>query len=184
MFRNVIKTIQRLKLQVYLRLHGVRFGRWPRGNGLMIRNVGSIEICDNVSFRSKLRAEPFKSGLFTHNKDAVIRIGSYSAMHGTIIHSNELVEVGERCMFGPGVIILDNDSHFISMDAIERRQGVPKSDPVKIGNNVWIGMRALIMKGVKIDDNSIIASGSVVTRDVPKNTLVGGNPAKIIKTYE
>ena len=54
--------------------------------------------------------------------------------------------------------------------------------PVTIGDNVWIGGRAIINPGVTIGDNAVIASGAVVTKDVPNNVVVGGNPAKIIKT--
>ncbi|MGM1299845.1 DapH/DapD/GlmU-related protein, partial [Enterobacter hormaechei] len=53
--------------------------------------------------------------------------------------------------------------------------------PVTIGDNVWIGGRAIINPGVTIGDNAVIASGAVVTKDVPANAVVGGNPAKIIK---
>lgn len=87
-------------------------------------------------------------------------------------------------MFGPGVVILDNDSHNISIDPVVRRTGKIAESPVVIGNNVWIGMRSIIMKGVRIGDNSIIAAGSVVTKDVPSNQLFGGNPASFLKKLE
>ncbi len=54
---------------------------------------------------------------------------------------------------------------------------------VTIGENVWIGAKCLILKGVTIGNNAVIAAGSVVTRSVPENTLVGGNPARVIKRY-
>ena len=56
--------------------------------------------------------------------------------------------------------------------------------PVKIGNNVWIGAHATILAGVTIGDNAVVAAGAVVTKDVPVNVVVGGVPAKIIKTIE
>lgn len=84
-------------------------------------------------------------------------------------------------MFGPGTKIVDNDSHRISIDVIERRK-TPNSAPIIIGDNVWVGMNALILKGVEIGENAIVAAYSVVTKNVPENTLVAGNPAKILKT--
>ena len=56
--------------------------------------------------------------------------------------------------------------------------------PVKIGNNVWIGSNATILPGVTISDGAIIAAGAVVTKDVSENSIVGGNPAKLIKEIE
>ena len=72
------------------------------------------------------------------------------------------------------MLIRDSDNHTII-------GGKEKTAPIKIGNHVWIGARATILKGVKIGDGAVVAAGAVVTRDVPPNTLVGGVPAKIIK---
>ena len=68
------------------------------------------------------------------------------------------------------------------LDPVERISGSEYGKPVTIGDNVWIGGRAIINPGVTIGDNAVIASGAVVTKDVPNNVVVGGNPAKIIKT--
>lgn len=59
--------------------------------------------------------------------------------------------------------------------------GKEKSAPIHIGNHVWIGARATILKGVTIGDGAVVAAGAVVNKDVPPNTLVGGVPARIIK---
>jgi acetyltransferase-like isoleucine patch superfamily enzyme len=59
-----------------------------------------------------------------------------------------------------------------------------KTAPVKIGNNVWIGMGAVILKGVTIGDNAVVAAGAIVTRSVPANTIVAGNPAAAVKKFE
>ncbi|MCE0555601.1 acyltransferase [Motilimonas sp. E26] len=86
-------------------------------------------------------------------------------------------------MFGPGCKIVDNDSHRTSIDVMKRREP-PESSPIIIRNNVWVGMNSLILKGVEIGENSIVAANSVVTKSVPKNTLVAGNPARIIKKLD
>lgn len=70
------------------------------------------------------------------------------------------------------------------LNPAERNSGAEFGKPVKIGNNVWIGGRAVIVPGVTIGDNAVIAAGAVVTKDVPAGAVVGGNPAKIIKTIE
>ncbi|UOZ19378.1 maltose O-acetyltransferase [Enterobacter asburiae] len=89
------------------------------------------------------------------------------------------VHIGDNCMLAPGVHIY-TATH--PLDAEERNSGVEFGKPVNIGNNVWIGGRAVINPGVTIGDNVVVASGAVVTKDVPANVVVGGNPAKIIKT--
>ena len=73
--------------------------------------------------------------------------------------------------------IRDSDTHTIL------NSNHIKTQPVYIGKNVWIGLGSIILKGVTIGDGAIIAAGSVVTKDVPSNCLVGGNPAKVIKDY-
>lgn len=81
-------------------------------------------------------------------------------------------------MFGPGVHIY-TATH--PLNPIERNSGKEYAKPITIGNNVWIGGSAVIIPGVTIGDNVVIASGAVVTKDVPDNVVVGGNPAKVIK---
>ncbi|EOL8877620.1 maltose O-acetyltransferase [Enterobacter mori] len=88
------------------------------------------------------------------------------------------IHIGDNCMLAPGVHIY-TATH--PLDPVERNSGVEFGKPVTIGNNVWIGGRAVINPGVTLGDNVVVASGAVVTKDVPANAVVGGNPAKIIK---
>ncbi|WP_088071078.1 maltose O-acetyltransferase [Gottfriedia luciferensis] len=88
------------------------------------------------------------------------------------------VHIGVNCFMAPGVHIY-TATH--PLDPVERASGAEFGKPVTIGDNVWIGGRAIINPGVKIGNNVVIASGAVVTKDVPDNVVVGGNPAKIIK---
>ncbi|MDX8291305.1 maltose acetyltransferase domain-containing protein [Metabacillus indicus] len=91
------------------------------------------------------------------------------------------VRFGDNCMLAPGVHIY-TATH--PLNAKERNSGREFGKPVTIGNNVWIGGAAVINPGVTIGDNAVIASGAVVTKDVPANTVVGGNPAKVLKVIE
>ncbi|QIZ08189.1 sugar O-acetyltransferase [Priestia megaterium] len=88
------------------------------------------------------------------------------------------IRIGDNCFIAPGVHIY-TATH--PLNERERISGGEYGIPVSIGNNVWIGGRAIINPGVKIGNNVVIASGAVVTKDVPENVVVGGNPAKIIK---
>lgn len=85
------------------------------------------------------------------------------------------IEIGNDVAIAREVIIRDTDAHEIL------NNNHKKIKPVKIGNHVWIGARAMIMKGVTIGDGAIIAAGAVVTKDVPEKCIVAGIPAKVIK---
>ncbi|MCA1011738.1 sugar O-acetyltransferase [Halobacillus halophilus] len=91
------------------------------------------------------------------------------------------VTIGANCMMAPGVHIYTN-TH--PVNAEERISGIEYTKPVTIGDNVWIGGRAGINPGVSVGDNAVIASGAVVTRDVPDGVVVGGNPAKVMRDLE
>lgn len=171
-------------LHIQLNIHGVVYGKKMRGNPCIIRNKGSITLGNRVFLNSCPGGEMFRTGLMAYFPYSQIRIGDNCLLNGTLIHSRKEVIIGENCLFGPGVVILDNDSHNTSTDPIVRRTGKIAESAVVIGNNVWVGMHSIIMKGVHIGDNSIIAAGSVVTKDVPPNQLFGGNPAKFLKKLE
>jgi maltose O-acetyltransferase len=91
------------------------------------------------------------------------------------------IRIGDNCFIAPGVHIY-TATHPLNSD--ERISGVEYGIPVTIGHNVWIGGRAVLNPGVKIGNNVVIASGAVVTKDVPDHVVVGGNPAKVFKHIE
>lgn len=184
LFQYIKKVFFLFLLHLHLRVKGVVYGVKLRGNRCLIKNNGKIKLGDNVSLNSYPSGQIFKTGLFTHFQTSIIKIGNSCILNGTIVHSRNKIIIGDNCLFGPGVVILDNDSHNPSMDPVIRRSGEVADSPVIIGNNVWIGMRSVIMKGVHIGDNSIIAAGSIVTKDIPNNQLFGGNPAVFIKMLD
>ena len=85
------------------------------------------------------------------------------------------IYIGKGCTIARDVIIRDFDAHSIEQEGFEIAM------PITIGNHVWIGNRAMVLKGVSIGDGAVIAAGAIVTKDVPPRTLVGGVPAKVIK---
>lgn len=88
------------------------------------------------------------------------------------------ISIGDNTLIGPGVKIVTADHPY---DAKERRDWSVTCAPIRIGEDVWIGAGAIILSNVTVGDRSIIGAGSVVTRDVPADTIVAGNPAKVIR---
>lgn len=91
------------------------------------------------------------------------------------------VTIGRDVMMGPDVIILSRRHYYKKTDVPMNIQGEGEELPVTIEDDVWIGTRAIILPGVTIEKGAIIAAGSIVSSDVSKYTIVGGNPAKLIK---
>lgn len=123
---------------------------------------------------------------------AKVLIGHRTFIGGsTVISVAQNIAIGEDVLISWGVNIVDHNSHAISFskrknDVLDWKKG--KKDwvnviisPVNIGNKVWIGSNSIILKGVTIGEGSIIGAGAVVTKDVPAWTIVGGNPARVIR---
>lgn len=112
---------------------------------------------------------------------AIISIGDETGLSGTTICAAKSVRIGKRCLIGADVVIVDTDFHPV---AIEGRRHKGPSDatsrPVEIEDDVFIGARAMILKGVRIGAGSVVGAGSIVTSDVPSMVVVAGNPARFI----
>ncbi|MBD2857988.1 acyltransferase [Spongiibacter sp. KMU-158] len=110
-----------------------------------------------------------------------IEIGDNVLMSpGTRISASDEIIIGNGVMMAHGVYITDSDWHGI----YDRTERSANKTPVHIGNNVWLGDRATVLKGVTIGENSIVAACAVVTRDVPANVVVAGNPAVVVKNLD
>jgi acetyltransferase-like isoleucine patch superfamily enzyme len=93
------------------------------------------------------------------------------------------VSIGRECILADRVMLIDFDHGVTEVDRPIRLQGIYKRD-VRVGHNVWIGYGACVLRGVRIGDNSIIGSNSVVTKQVPENAVVAGAPARVIRMRE
>lgn len=89
---------------------------------------------------------------------------------------------GENVMTGPEIIILSYNHETQSSSKPYNTQGYTMREPVVVGNNVWIGARAILLPGVHIGDNAVIGAGAVVTKSVPAGVVAGGNPARVLRT--
>ena len=117
-------------------------------------------------------------------RDPELRIGNHTFIgHGCSLHAADSIVIGEHCLIAAGVRLQDFDGH--PMDAELRRAGKPTPPegirPIRIGNLVWIGNNALILKGVTIGERAVVSAMSLVAHDVPADALVGGNPARLVK---
>jgi len=118
------------------------------------------------------------------NASASIEIedGVWINNNAVIIAERATIRIGADTLIGTEFTVYDSDFHDLHPD--HRMSGMHESIPVNIGKNVFIGSRVMVLKGVNIGDNCVIASGSVVTNSVPANNIAGGVPARIIGTLE
>ena len=133
---------------------------------------------------------------FAIAENGTCTIGDFTLLNGALIMADDKIDIGSHCLISWNVGIADSDFHplepaqrLIDTQALapffKDRPARPKlkTAPVRIADNVWIGMNAVILKGVTIGENSVVAAGSVVTKSIPPNTVVAGNPAVIVKEF-
>lgn len=153
---------------------------------LMTRRYNNLPE-DDVNARCQLIKEIFGTTGEHIHVEANIRVDyGYNIHVGENFYSNHdltildvaPITIGDNCMIAPGVHLY-TATHPI--DPMERNSGLEYARPVVIGDNCWIGGRSIINPGVTIGNNVVIASGTVVTKDVPDNVVVAGVPAKVIK---
>lgn len=128
---------------------------------------------------------------FVLGKNSVIKIGDNCDLNGVAITAYKSVVIGDRVQIGAGGLITDTDLHPINMQD-RRKQILGEAFPiaqvakseVEIEDDVWIGFGVIILKGVRIGRGAIVAAGSVVTKDVLAFSVVGGNPAKVLKVID
>ncbi len=155
----------------------ILIGRNVRFRGVEYMHIGSGACFNNDSIIEawdKFRTERYNPIL---SIGANCSFGEYS--HITCCNQ---ISIGKNVLTGRFVLITDN-SHgtFGNINIPPRERPLVSKGPVFIGDNVWIGDKVSILSGVSIGDNAIIATGAIVTKDIPANCLVAGCPAKIIK---
>lgn len=142
------------------------------GQGPMpkVINKGGKLISGNCQFYSGVRLEVGTAATLT------IGNGTY-LNRNTLIVCESKIDIGENCKIAWDVVIMDSDQHTINDSPLINK-------PVRIHDNVWIGCRSIILKGVTIGHGAVIAAGSVVTKNIPPRTIYGGCPAKMISSLD
>lgn len=165
------------------------------GNYNIISTTANIKLLYGSTKNDIKIGEYFKfSGELISSHGGKIEIGDHCLVGpNCVVGSVNRVIIGNYVRISNNVIIIDNNNHPVNpydrklMNSVEyssqyRSWKYSVSKPIIIHDNVWIGRNSIINKGITIGYNSIVAAGSVVTKDVPPNCIVGGNPAKVVKT--
>jgi len=167
------------------RLKGVRFDGKAVFAGRPIVTVApnsSLVLGHNVTMASALRSNPL--GCFqpcvlrTLSPGARLVVARNSGLSGAVVCAGLSIEIGEGTLIGSGAMIIDNDFH-VYTDQAWQPETRANARPVRIGRNVFIGARAIILKGVEIGDRAAIGAGAVVTKNVPPDHIAVGNPASV-----
>lgn len=182
-----------LKLNSYLprpfyRINGVKYGKklvlhgWP----FIFRfPQASIEIGNgctiNSGFFSNLLGL-YQRTIVVARGNAKIKIGNNTGISGATIYAWKDIQIGNNCIIGANVKIFDTDFH--PVDAGERLRGnrdAVKTNSVKIGDNVFIGVNSIILKGTELGDNCVVGAGSVVSGKFGEGEIIAGNPARVVR---
>ena len=143
---------------------------------LIITGPGKVIIGKHCFFDTKT-GRPNK--IQTFDPAATVIIGDSCYMNGIEIASQSSVTIGNLCI-AADCLIMDTDFHSIEIDRHDPAAPVG-TKPIEIADNVWIGNRTIILKGVKIGENSVVGAGSVIRQSVPANAVVIGNPQQVVK---
>lgn len=174
-FRLILNGIIRsVNAKIYLRSFA-KVGRLVSVNEKpKIINKGHVELGDEVRIWSNIN----RAKIFV-DKGAKLLVGNNSRINGAHLSVSTQMIIGNNVRIAPYSIIIDNDYHDVNDVS---REG--KKSPITIGDNVWIAMSSIVLRGVTIGEGSVVATGSVVTKDVPPYSIVAGVPAKVIKTLK
>ena len=195
-FRKLGRISLKIKIAFYRKWnhfrfysYGIKFGRNLRISGhcnLHLEQNAQFIIGDNFSLSSGSFINPLcrniEAGIYVHS-NAKLAIGNNVGMSSPCVWARTAITIGNHVNIGGDTIIMDSDAH--SLDYMIRRttedQKYAQSAPILIEDDVFIGTRCIILKGVTIGARSIIAAGSVVTKTIPADCIAGGNPCKVIR---
>ena len=175
--------------KIALKATKVKYGKKLLLKGVpVIFNKGgaSLKIGDNVTinsgFLSNLVGLYQRTIIVTRVAGAKIEIGNNVGISGATIYARNSITIGDNSLIGGNVKILDNDFHPTELEArlADDKEQI-KTKPITIGKNCFIGCNSIILKGTVLGDNCIVGAGAVVSGTFEDNSVIAGNPAKVIK---
>ena len=145
----------------------------------LFQGRGKLTLCDGSWLGFDMAgAKTLPIILQPREADSEIILGKNCAvMNGCELVARSSISIGGKTRIGPQTLIYDSDFHAVDPDL---RNHPGKTEPVVIEENVWIGSRAIILKGVHIGRDAVVAAGCVVTKDVPPGSIVAGNPMRLV----
>jgi acetyltransferase-like isoleucine patch superfamily enzyme len=154
------------------------FVRWPvHGNVLEALREGRLEIGSGALLEPEV--------WITAPGSARVRIGAGSFLNiGVMVAAQELVEIGDHCMFANGCFITDANHRYDDPELPVPWQGFTSRGPTRVGDNVWCGANVVITSGVTIGERCVIGANSVVTHDIEPFSIAAGAPARVVKRIE
>ncbi|MBI5648843.1 MAG: acyltransferase [Chloroflexi bacterium] len=176
------------KVRLLFTMNGIQWGHGWRIYGMPIiqkHRQSQMRFGTGLQLRSSVRSNPLcpthPVALTTWKENALLEIGTNFSMTGGVLCSAERISIGDDVAIGANTTIIDTDFH--PLDPLQRKYDSAEaiSAPVIIGDEIFIGMHCLILKGVAIGRGSVIGAGSVVTRNIPSYSIAVGNPAKVIR---
>lgn len=185
MLFNILSGIATIYCKFIFSMKGISYGRNLKFFGLSRAArayKSSITIGSNCNFRSGYFFNKMginkKCYLVTLKEGAEIRIGNNVGLSGAVVTCAGKVTIGNNVLLGAESFITDYDWHGIEPD---KRSKPSSPKEVIIGDNVWLGYKAIVLKGVRIGKNSVIGANSVVTKDIPENVIAAGNPCRVLR---
>jgi acetyltransferase-like isoleucine patch superfamily enzyme len=168
----------RIKLSRGSQIHIARGSRLVLGTRHVAATPCSLYLRRNAQLSVRGAVEIVRGTRILIWDNAQLEIGPESYVnYDAVLSCFDHITIGSKCAISWNTNILDANTHELIVDGLPR----PRSEPVVIGDNVWVGTGATILSGVTIGDGSVVAAGSVVTSDVPSMALVAGNPARVIR---
>lgn len=144
---------------------------------------GQLILHQDVRINTTVSSNPVigrcRSSLSVVHSGAILEVGSRVGMSGVSVTAAQSVYIGEGTILGGDVLITDTDFHLPIEDWAWSNSAYETSAPVVIGRGCFIGVRAMILKGVTLGDGVVVAAGAVVTKNVPSEHLAYGNPIQI-----
>jgi acetyltransferase-like isoleucine patch superfamily enzyme len=151
---------------------------------IQLHRGSTLELGDGLELRSWASSNPLTPNhpvvFATRTAEAVIRVGSDCGFTGATLVAASRIEIGNRVLVGANATIIDTDFH--PLELTRRREDITAgaTAPIYIEDDVFIGMNAIVLKGVRLGAGSAVGAGSVVTKDVASGAVVAGNPAKVV----